>query len=287
MKLVFIHGRSQGGRDPVELLAEWEASFDAGLHAAGLARPSDLEVALPFYGDTLDDLVEQLESPLIGDVAERGVADADSAEEARFRGEILREMADELGISQGEIEAAYEGEATQPRGVQNWGWVHALLKVLDRSSRFGEFALDRFTRDVFLYLTNRTVRKRIDAIVQPHVDEQPCVVVGHSLGSVVGYSVLRKTSQRVVRYVTLGSPLGIDAVRSRLELVEMPPTTEAWHNARDRDDVVALYPLSRDRFLVDPPIVNYDGVDNSTDNEHGIVGYLPDRWVAKAIHAAL
>ena len=285
MKLVFIHGRAQEGKDPVALQAVWEDAFDEGLSNAELSRPPGLEIGFPYYGDTLDTLVEQFEAPLVADVAERGAEQDD--DEAAFRGEFLAEIAEGAGVSNDDIEACFEGDVAQERGVMNWRWVHAILKALDRSKKIGEVALDAFTRDVYLYLTKKAVRRRIDEIVAPHVTGEPCVVVGHSLGSVVGYNVLRDTRNSVVRYVTVGSPLGVKAVKSRLETIEMPASTTTWYNARDKDDVVSLYPLTHENFAISPEVENYNSVDNKTDNQHGIVGYLPDPWVARAIHGAL
>lgn len=283
MRLVFVHGRSQGDRDPVELEERWEAAFDEGLRSAGLTRPDGLDVELPFYGRTLDDLVEQLEAPLVADVTERGAAQDDA--EAAFRGEFLAEIAAAHGITDAQIEEEYEGDVRE-RGPLNWKWVHAVVKALDRNKHLGDLALDSFTRDVFVYLTYAGVRRRIDAIVSEAL-KGPCVVVGHSLGSVVAYNVLRAHPDAVARYVTLGSPLGIRSLKRRLPRVEMPRTTGSWHNARDPEDVVALFPLDARNFTTDPAIRNHDEVDNGTDNQHGIVGYLPDPWVARSIHEAL
>jgi hypothetical protein len=285
MNLVFIHGRSQEGKDPVALQTTWEDAFDEGLSNAGLSRPLGLKIGFPYYGDTLDTLVEQFKAPLVADVTERGAEQDD--DEAAFRGEFLAEIAKSAGISDDEIEACFEGDVVQERGVMNWRWVHAILKALDQSKNIGEVALDAFTRDVFLYLTKKAVRRRIDEIVAPHVTGEPCVIVGHSLGSVVGYNVLRDTSNNVVRYITVGSPLGVKAIKSRLKTIEMPASTATWYNARDKHDVVSLYPLNQEHFAITPKVENYNEVDNKTDNQHGIIGYLPDPWVARAIHDAL
>jgi hypothetical protein len=51
--------------------------------------------------------------------------------------------------------------------------------------------------------------------------------------------------------------------------------------------VVALYPLDADNFPVDPAVENHNGVLNSTDNRHGIDGYLDDQKVASRIATAL
>ena len=114
------------------------------------------------------------------------------------------------------------------------------------------------------------------------------MVVGHSLGSIVAYNVLRKHPAKVSRYVTMGCPLGIKAIKRRLEPpLTMPPNTASWCNARDPQDSVALFPLDAKHFDITPAILNHDEVVNETPNQHGIVGYLPDPWVAEAIHRGL
>lgn len=62
---------------------------------------------------------------------------------------------------------------------------------------------------------------------------------------------------------------------------------ETWFNALDERDVVALQPLDGTTFAVDPPIDNYTGVRNRTENAHGISGYLDDPQVATRIYEAL
>ncbi|MCB1032320.1 MAG: alpha/beta hydrolase [Acidobacteria bacterium] len=285
MKLVFIHGRSQGGKDPVALQQTWEDSLDEGLANAGLSRPAGLEIAFPFYGDLLDDLIEQLEAPLVADVVERGAAQDDS--EADFRGEFLAEIAAGSNLTEEDIRENFDADFAE-RGALNWKWVRAIIQTLDKSRRLGDLSLDQFTRDVYVYLTNPAVRRRIDGVVSPHVGGERCVVVGHSLGSVVGYNVLLDQTNPVVRYVTVGSPLAVKSVKRRLRSpLRMPPTTSSWYNAMDPDDIVALHPLEGAHFDITPPIVNHKDVVNTTDNQHGIVGYLPDPWVARAIHEAL
>ena len=285
MKLVLIHGRSQARKDPVQLQREWENAFEKGLQNAGLSRPAGLTVSFPFYGDALDDLVNQVNAPLVEGVMTKGPSQ--DVVDPEFRGEMIREIAAKSGISDAEIQAYLAGEV-QEKGPLNWGWVQAILQALDRTP-LGGTAIDKFTRDVYVYLNYKAVRKAIDAIVSPHLSN-PCVVVGHSLGSVVGYNVLSKTPATVVvqRYITVGSPLGLNAIKSKLDNpLAMPPCARGWYNAMDDRDVVALYPLDSKNFFIDPEIENKIDVDNFTDNRHGIAGYLSDPDVARKIHEAL
>jgi len=286
MKLIFIHGRSQEGKNPALLQQQWEAALNKGLSSAGLTWSTNVQVAFPFYGNKLDELLKELDAPLIEDVIQRGAAQ--DTTEAQFRGDLLYEIARNAGISDSDIQAYYSGQP-QEKGPLNWEWVQSILKALDKTP-LGEAAIDAFTRDVYVYLTNKAVRRAIDGLVSPYLTEGPCVVVGHSLGSVVGYNVLSKTAQNVSvkRYITVGSPLGLKAIKRQLDTpLAMPPCTKGWYNAMDERDVVALYPLDGENFPIHPPIVNKTDVDNHTDNRHGIEGYLDDSDVARSIYMAL
>jgi hypothetical protein len=117
------------------------------------------------------------------------------------------------------------------------------------------------------------------------------VVVGHSLGSVVSYDLLRRDGPalgwRVPLYVTVGSPLGVGAIRRLLTPVAHPSCAGRWLNAADHRDIVALHPLDPTHFSVDPAVENTQHVVNTTPNRHGISGYLSDPVVARRIHGAL
>ena len=147
-----------------------------------------------------------------------------------------------------------------------------------------QFTLERFTRDVFLYTRRSLVQETIDKIVADELTEEPTIVVGHSLGSVVAYSVLRYDERHldVPLFVTVGSPLGVRTIRNRFRPLKRPEVGH-WFNAFDDRDVVSLYPLDGENFGVEPAIENYDDVNNHTDNRHGIVGYLDDKTVAGRI----
>ena len=133
------------------------------------------------------------------------------------------------------------------------------------------------------------MRDEINRIVAAALTDQPTVVVGHSLGSVVAYSVLRSDTRtlRVPLFLTVGCPLGVRPIRDQFRPLRFPLPVSAWLNAFDRRDVVALYPLDGANFPVAPAIENYPDVKNSTDNRHGIDGYLDNVRVAQRILDAL
>jgi hypothetical protein len=112
------------------------------------------------------------------------------------------------------------------------------------------------------------------------------VFVLHSLGTVVGYNVLKERADvQVPLLVTFGSPLGMKSVQTYLDPPLMRPgKPDAWLNARDPEDAVALFPLDRTHFPVNPEVEDKSDIDNTTDNQHSIDGYLGDSVVAARIH---
>ena len=285
MKLILIHGRDQQGKDPQELRKTWIDTWEKGLTKSNLTIP-DIPMLFPFYGDVLDSLVTTpgMETTIAGVIA-RGAA---STFEAQFFETFLLEIAENASITEAEIDQNYSTPYKE-KGPLNWEWVQAILQTLDQRTGFGEFSIKKFTYDVFVYLTMPGVKREINEFVTSAFDNEPTVVVGHSLGSVVGYNVLSKHPGNVKKYITVGSPLGLRAIKSKLDTpICMPPCVKAgWYNAYDERDVVALNPLNKKYFDITPAIENKNDVKNHTKNRHGIEGYLDDKEVAKAIYDAL
>ena len=219
-------------------------------------------------------------------------------EERRFISAVLEEVGKRRGITSEQL-VEISGPQILDRGVLNWAWVQALLSALDRHVPYASGAtIALFTHDVYQYLKNSSVREAIDEGVAAAFDQSvEAVVVGHSLGTVVAYNLLRMqghlTNWKVPLFVTLGSPLGVREIQRTLRAfapVRCPQCVSDWFNALDARDVVALYELTAQSFPLNPasPAINdYAGVRNTTDNRHGIAGYLNDEVVAKRIYQAL
>jgi hypothetical protein len=106
----------------------------------------------------------------------------------------------------------------------------------------------------------------------------------------VSYLVLKANSSfQVKKLITIGSPLGYHSLRPYLqEPLIMPQCIQnGWFNAYDDGDYVALNPLDKVHFNINPEIENKKDVRNLTSNRHGIKGYLNDSEVAKKIYEAL
>jgi hypothetical protein len=287
--LVFIHGRAQEHKDAGALKEEWVGSLRSSLEQLGLNFPlPDAQVRFPYYGQTLFDLV----SGAPGQAAEVIVRGAQGGAEEEFTREVLSEVIARAGVTDEQIREV-AGQDVVEKGPLNWKWVQAGLVALDRFVPGASSAtIALMTQDVYRYLRNAGVRDVIEEGVRKALPEgEECVVVSHSLGTVVAYNLLRREGRQrnwsVPLLVTLGSPLGVTAITRSLRPIEHPPVVSSWFNAYDDGDVVALYPLDAERFPVQPTVENYGEVRNPTPNKHGITGYLGDPEVARRIHRAI
>ncbi|MCR9272538.1 MULTISPECIES: hypothetical protein [Mameliella] len=287
-RLVLIHGRAQEGKSEAALIEEWMTPLRRALGDKASCLDK-VEVRAPFYGDRLVEFLSSLGEPTPGDILVRGSNIYEDDEKYRaFLGEHFEALRQRKGIE----DAALLEEANIDlieRGPQNWLWVLAVIRFLNKIPGIDAEVIESLLRDVWIYFQRQTVRKEIDKIVaSAFKTELPVVCIAHSLGTIVGYNILKNfTKGSVPQFMTLGSPLGLDISRRALSPLVHPPTVGRWFNARDRRDVVALYPLSGDRFPVVPVISNYDDVENQTSNSHGISGYIGSPVVAKELYSTL
>lgn len=288
MNLLFIHGRAQGKRSQSELATEWTAALEQGFSNAGLRRPAGLTILQPFYGARLDELTDHAERGLVH-VLERGAA-GDEESVSDFELDLLMRIAEKAGVKRQEI--AQELEPTViVRGPQNWEWVQAIGRALAKKVPWiGEVSVAQFTEDVHVYLTAEAVREEIHGIVRKTMPAsgEPCVVVAHSLGSIVGYWLLHDlgSSASVPLLMTVGSPLGIPTIKDKLPApVGFPKGVASWTNVANERDPVALY------AKLDPVfpgrIKDITSIKNPREHPHGIKGYLSNATVARELHNAL
>lgn len=282
--LVMVHGRAQGGMDPDDLRETWTNTWAKGLDPADAARLDEIDIRFPYYADVLDDLAKAADMTL-AEIAARGAAGTIDPGLAELRAEMFEGAIDARDL-RGQL---VQDKAYQDRGPMQWEWVHTMLQKLESVPGLSGRMLDRFTRDVWVYLKFPMARRRINAIIADALPEEGEVfVLGHSLGSVVAYDVVRNASGiSVPLLTTVGSPLGVRKISEMLEPRRFPDAAQAWFNAYDTRDIVALRALDAVNFPVDPAIENYGLVHNQTDNAHGIAGYLNNPTVAKRLFDAI
>jgi len=276
-RLVLVHGRDNQGLDADVLDRTWTAVLDAGLRAAGSSRVlHDADTSFVFYGDTLAGLVAGDAEP--PPVTVHALA-ALPGDELAFVAAVVEEV----------LRGAGAGVPARPEGVGAGAgeWLNLLLSALDRYvPGLSSGVVVLLARDVWAYLHDDAVRRTIDdALAAAIPTDGPAVVVAHSLGSVVAYSVLREHPDAarwdVPLLLTLGSPLAIRAIRDVLAArapLRVPAPVRRWVAARDRRDALALHGLGPAAFPLDPPTPAIEDlvVANAAPGHHAAAVLLDD-----------
>ncbi|MFD5774069.1 DDHD family phospholipase [Streptomyces fungicidicus] len=264
------------------MLTEWYDALGIGMTDAACPVPDAEDVAAVYYGScfrsrdskgSVEDELDDIPPLRIGDVRDP------------LELELLEAFANDT-------------EAPLPGGK---GLGQMALRRLERSERLGRpagRAVIWMVKQVRRYLDpDDTVRacaqQRFARIVTPDTK----VVIGHSLGSVVAYEALRAHPEwNVHTFVSLGSPLGIQAIRDRLRPAPpaaghgCPPVTR-WVNVAAKDDPIALVkhlaPLFGD--VDDQPVVNlpWHHPGKYVFGSHSVLRYLTTGEVAEAVASAL
>ncbi|MGR9249446.1 hypothetical protein [Rhizobium leguminosarum] len=282
MRLVFVHGMRQEGKPIADLRNVWRDALYGKWDHLGLLNPN-IEPEMPYYGDVLDQLTRELRSG--GSTVPRG---APGAILSRTEEAMIREFADAYDIRDAEVRAELGSEVVA-RGPANWEWVQAIGRVLERRvPLFRELGLS-LVMQVDAYLNRPHITQAVDDIVTAFLKPGPMVIVSHSLGTIVSYRLLRQMNvANVPLFVTLGSPLGINAVKDRIRPPKLtkPTQVEKWLNGVDDRDFVALY-AKLDVNTFSDGIENISDIHNRHEDAHSIIDYLADERIARAIHTAL
>ncbi|MEU5595229.1 serine protease [Streptomyces sp. NPDC020298] len=282
--LVFLHGRSQEGKDPEKLRREWTAGLNQGLVGAGLPPVDPADVWFPFYGDRLvqalaphEAVPRAVEATALA--AAEAVAPADPYAHAAYE-DIVGEAATQWDIPR-------EGLPVAERiGLPDVvGALQRQLSWLAARSDLDALTISLVFHDVAAYLEEPRVRKDVlDCVLETMPDAGEVVLVSHSLGTVVGMDLTTRLSPgvRAIHLTTAGSPLGLDSVYSRLLVggPKRPDKVVDWLNAWCPTDAVAIgCPLADDWAdgLMDLAVLN------ARDRAHSIVEYLSHAEVASGI----
>ena len=291
MKLLLIHGRSQEDKNPAVLENKWLTALYDGAELIGRDLPiTEEDIFFPFFGDALRDLTGDEEALTVAPVT----LGSEHRDDEEFRCKILNDCLGGLGVHEEHISEAAPPEVVVDGPLQR-EWVQIGIGLLDRiSPSFSSQSLALAAADVAQYLQDEAVQDFIECgildVMNACEPDEKLVVVGHSLGSIVAYRLLRREGvfdRPIELLMTLGSPLGITAVREALAPIGFPAKVDRWFNAYDNRDAVALHPLNDTYFNVKPSIENYGDIENNTKNHHGIGGYLTDPVVATRLMNAL
>lgn len=159
-------------------------------------------------------------------------------------------------------------------------------------------------------------RKLLDSLVEESIREEheagnEIMLIAHSMGSIISYNALRDLGRpnpraEVSRFVTIGSPLGLFYVKSKIkeeriyDLKVRTPSivSKAWTNYVDRRDPVALDIRLKDDYdpnaarvrVKDDLVINdYQGLKKGEidRNAHKSYGYLRTPELSREVRSFL
>lgn len=156
---------------------------------------------------------------------------------------------------------------------------HALMHLTERTTQ-------ALLRDVYDYFYNPSFRRLVLMFALGALADEPKVVIGHSLGTVILYEALILSGYHAPQIITLGSPLALENVKAELRRLhnvsKLPlPKFDRWLNCAD-----LLDPVATDKSLAndynEKRIVDWRGRIDSR-NPHDANAYLRLGIVKQAV----
>jgi hypothetical protein len=283
MRILFVHGINHQNSSADLVVESWLAALAQVISPNDLKLIKQQEIVAPFYGKELHTLTEGLTKA--GDQLQPQAVGAVVGDEARFYRDVLVQLEREKYLPMDMVDAE---ELMIPQGpFYHNRRVIAMARLVERLSPLRGTALLRLLPQAFTYLRRAQAAAAVDAIVEPEISKGPCIVVAHSLGTIVTFKLLRKLRHSVPYLITIGSPLAIQAVQNPLGTpFGRQPAVAKWLNALDPSDFVTIgKPLTSTNF--GSGIDNIVDVNNGTDDPHDVCMYLRDKHVASTLVAAV
>jgi hypothetical protein len=269
--VVGVHGIGQQGSNPDRQFRLWSDSMLLGMTAGGCPAKVVPVLAVPFYGG-----IFRRGSSFLGENDSEPLGDA----EEWFLVNALCELTTELSNKERD-EFQLAPQFLGPPAVIPPALIRGLATVDHRWGRGMGWLLVRVLRQVHAYLYREDTASEIRRIVQAEIGADTRVLIGHSLGSVVAYDLLRRDLvPQVEALVTLGSPLAWATVQRALSAASASLGCGAvsWSNVFDPWDVVTA-----GRGL-GPGATNLP-VDNGRSDPHALRQYLAQKKTGRVILA--
>jgi hypothetical protein len=277
-RLIYVHGINNQEYSRDQISDAWSNALKGTLGQLAAGWWGEIEVRTAYYADILHK-EEQSWDGLSDAVVAMG---ADSPNGDYVPDEVAAlylEMQRGLGITDQQVEAELEpGEqltaATRMGAGIHKSWLKAITRALEKvAPGAGNGLARRFLRQAATYLNKPGIFGRINETVREQVlhdlgDTDRTVVIGHSLGTIVTYVLLRSMSDvpKLPLFVTLGSPLGIRIVRDRIAGPYIcPAVAMTWINGSDPEDFVALHPSLNSTTFGPAKVTNIPDLDNGSE----------------------
>ncbi|KJS63893.1 endopeptidase [Streptomyces rubellomurinus] len=285
-----VHGIRQGRTSQRELTKDWTEALERGV--GGLRSTADSQdrppavpaVEVPHWTALLAQKTGSLSG---GDLVPTDLTPFTADEEA-----FVSQALDDLLTSEERAYAARTDPTTLGLPKLWPASVTRIAMAYDRRKPGGAVAkLIGALREVHLYLTRSDLAAQVRAHVTEAASEHTSVLIGHSLGSVIAYDLIRRgeiaapgaAGAALHTFVTCGSPLAIPTVRRGLavpdgEAMALPPHIR-WVNVFDPGDVIT----GGAGLAAAAPAVLDVHVDNGRIDPHAATRYLRTVPVARAV----
>lgn len=234
MKILFLHGINNQGRDSGQIERAWTAHLN-GAHGLDI-KPAD--VLAPYYGDALAGVPGlmsserlRLQSVFNGLLRHQGFG------WPPFYG---RDRAGELsGISANRVAPQSHFQFNRILGFRSL--FNLILGEIESVTDLGDVGIE-IAGQADHYFSSPSTRDGILAgVMQGMKRHRPDVVIAHSLGSVVAIEAIRAARVPVERLITIGSPLGLRAIRAQMKKPHAKPREVGrWINIINPNDQVTL-----------------------------------------------
>lgn len=159
--------------------------------------------------------------------------------------------------------------------------MHFLIPLLPREVASAAKEMNNYFNNVDNIACD--VRALVKKILRPLIEKnEPVLVIGHSLGSVIAYDTLWELTyeeklQGKIDLLTIGSPLGMHYVRRHLlgmngnKKISYPKLIRQWINISSEGDIIALERNFHDVF---EEMIKLKLLDSIEDHSHGIYNYF-------------
>jgi hypothetical protein len=300
-QIVLVHGIAQENRSADDLEEQWCPSLAGGVRNAGDGKLADrlnngdFTVKMAFYGDIFLTPDHMGLEP-----------DALTRKEQLLADEIAMDLLRNAVVSTNKEDARaarIQLNAARPDTPGAQGARTVVVRAagaLDRIPWFGRGTLratasiKRTLAQVTRYLEDPAVHDYALGKVNELLGDDTRIVIGHSLGSVVAYDAVRArlAGGSLPLLLTLGSPLGLSAIREKLRPKPpgFPAAARKWVNIASPDDIVAARRDLQELFNRDRPegaVFEQTWKVANGSKPHQIEFYLTKKSCGTAVASAL
>jgi hypothetical protein len=261
--ILMVHGRGQLGRDTAAMRVELQRSLESGLQLPTTGTPFENDdIRLVWYADVLDP------------ASDTGCQWIDSNRRSRARWESRRGLQSFWELLRGLVQSA-TAELGSGNGQDARGLLGELLYASDLFKRCG------------------AERRLHDELARASREQRPVILVSHSFGAIVtyglldGYSPPGNEAPDVRRWITVGSVLGVPAVRFLMlgdsgTEIPKPALVRQWVNVVADSDALSAK-ISSDS--AGAPAIEI-AAEHQGRFAHELPSYLRDSSVARSITAS-